>query len=384
MKHHSISALRFAGHFLCGAIALTLGLSTSSAYVTKGGCVTLEEKDWNAEDNTTLLQELLENPSFDEIVIPAAPGGGTWKVAPLHVKRDKQTIHLLKGAVLEAKPRAYDLPAGTQSVLTAQNLADLRFLGEEGAGIQMQKEDYAKLPVAEWRHALNVSGCSNVTIEGLRFANTGGDGIYIGAGERGYCSNIVVRKVVTDGAGRNGLSIISVDGMLVEESTFKNTSGLGNVAPKGPFAGIDVEPNKPGERIKDLVIRGCKFVGNDRYGFLQATTFMRGSTGSMDITVTDCDFSRNKEYGIIIKEVPGTLDSTTKTLFKNCRINNHPKAAIGVLGKAQAAGVVVFEDCALVNNRTAGPGDLIEINKFGLGRKDEPIGNILFNNLILD
>lgn len=62
----------------------------------------------------------------------------------------------------------------------------------------------ARYTVSEHRHGLTLHECTNTTVLGVTISNTGGDGVYIfGA------INTELRDVRTDGAYRNGLSIIS-------------------------------------------------------------------------------------------------------------------------------------------------------------------------------
>jgi hypothetical protein len=99
---------------------------------------------------------------------------------------------------------------------------------------------------------------ANLGIYGLRVENAGGDGIYLGRTGDGnpYCENVVIRDVVLDNGNRQGLSIVSARRVLIERSTFSNTQGT------LPQAGIDFEPNRPDERLEDIVVRDSLFLRN--------------------------------------------------------------------------------------------------------------------------
>jgi parallel beta-helix repeat protein len=72
-------------------------------------------------------------------------------------------------------------------------------------------------------------------------------------------SSITICNVTADHNRRQGLTITSVNGMVVRNSTFKNTSGT------LPEDGIDIEPN-PGETVNNVLITGCSVTGNSGFG----------------------------------------------------------------------------------------------------------------------
>ena len=57
--------------------------------------------------------------------------------------------------------------------------------------------------VSEHRHGLSITSCDTFVVRGLHISETGGDGVYVV-----YSVHTEVRDVTTDGAYRNGLSII--------------------------------------------------------------------------------------------------------------------------------------------------------------------------------
>ena len=80
----------------------------------------------------------------------------------------------------------------------------------------------------------NVTDC---TIDGLTIKDTGGDGIYVGAASDSWSQNVTIKNVVVDNAYRNGISVISIDGILIDNAVIVNTGGT------LPQTGIDFEPN---------------------------------------------------------------------------------------------------------------------------------------------
>ena len=114
-------------------------------------------------------------------------------------------------------------------------------------------------PKAEWRMTLSLRGVHKAVIEGLTIRDSGGDGIYIdGGGDREYSRDITIRDVVCDNHYRQGISVISVVGLTVEDSEFSNTWGT------PPSAGVDIEPDRADQKAQEIVSRNCLF--RDNYG----------------------------------------------------------------------------------------------------------------------
>ena len=160
-----------------------------------------------------------------------------WIVRPIKLAGNQELI-LEDGVVITAKRGEYR--GKSDGVFTASNVENLTIRGY-GATIRMQKEDYivgkvlldlkwnrwfGQYEKAEWRMALSLRGCSNVNVYGVTLRDSGGDGLYIAGGrERRPCQNIHVRDVTCDNNYRQGVSIISAEGLLIENSVFSNTWG---------------------------------------------------------------------------------------------------------------------------------------------------------------
>ena len=131
-----------------------------------------------------------------------------------------------------------------------------------GAVLSMHKEDYRRTPYAksEFRACLAIYGGTNVKIMGITCANSGGDGIYIAGGRRPFSKDIVLKDVVADNNYRQGISVISVDGLLIEDSVLRGTEGT------PPGAGIDFEPNRPTDRLTGIILKNCVIEKNQSYG----------------------------------------------------------------------------------------------------------------------
>ncbi len=127
-----------------------------------------------------------------------------------------------------------------------------------GATLRMNKEEYGG--VANGRSVIWLYNCNNVEISRLSLEDGGGDGILLeGRNNKAeYCKDILISSVTCDNNFRNAISVVSVDGLTIEDCVLKGTSG----APLGPCAGIDFEPNTNLQRLKNIKVRKTAFQDN--------------------------------------------------------------------------------------------------------------------------
>ncbi|MCA9413986.1 MAG: right-handed parallel beta-helix repeat-containing protein, partial [Candidatus Omnitrophica bacterium] len=242
---------------------------TAVEEVLSGSRETANASWWgfDEEDSTEILQSAIDSGA-QKVVIPNM--SKPWVVRPIQLKGDQELV-LEEGVVVEAK-RGEFRERG-DSLFTAKDIDNLTIRGY-GATLKMQKEDYmvgdvlhrlgwnrwfGQYEKAEWRMALRIRGCKNVQVLGLTLSDSGGDGIYIADGkDRKISENIAIRDVVCDNNYRQGISIIGVKNLLVEDSVFKNTWGT------PPSAGVDIEPDGEDDVVQGVVFRNCRF--EDNYG----------------------------------------------------------------------------------------------------------------------
>jgi len=239
---------------------------------------------FDRNDATECLQAAISS-GVPELVVDFI--GVPWIVRPLKGVSN-QSIIFEHGVELVAKKGEYR--GLTDIMLTYLNAENVKIFGE-GATLRMHREDYAKAPYVkgEWRHLLCICGGRNVLIEGLRLADSGGDGVYVGMKGAGKIpKNITLRNLVLDRNWRNALSVIAVDGMLVENCSFLNTSGT------LPEAGVDFEPNSPDERIVNCVLRNCVSDNNRGKAFGINATESNAQTAPYGIRFENCRASRSK------------------------------------------------------------------------------------------
>ena len=302
------------------------------------------------DDATDALQAAI-NSGARRVIVPNLHRD--WIVRPIELA-GRQELYLEEGVVIAAKRGEYR--DGGASLFTARDLSDLTIRGY-GATLRMQKEDYMVGGVlaqlgwdrwfgmykkAEWRMALSIRGSSDVRVYGLTLRDSGGDGIYVAGGKRNYSKNVRIKDVVCDNNYRQGISVISVDGLEVEDSAFRDTWGT------PPSSGVDIEPDVVQERIRDVVFRNCTFADNYGDGIEVFLANLRKESGDVSILFDKCRVSSRRGSGIRVTKVdrngPGGLIE-----FRDCAVENTEAYGIKVQDKSEAGARVRFARCELRN-----------------------------------
>ena len=232
---------------------------------------------FDPDDATSSLQASLDSGART-VVVPAM--GRPWITRPLFV-RSGTTLVLEEG--VELITRKGDFRANDAALFLLKDVQDVTILGY-GARCAMRKEDYRRRPYekSEWRHAIEIDGCARVLVAGILVESSGGDGVYVGRGDRhAWCSDVELRDLVLRNHYRQGISVISAQGLLVDNVEMSFTEGT------PPGAGIDFEPNNADERLFRCVLRGCVIHSNQGPAIAVVLAKLdRGST-PVDIQVED-------------------------------------------------------------------------------------------------
>jgi Right handed beta helix region len=118
---------------------------------------------------------------------------------------------------------------------------------------------------------------NGVTVENVRVEGNPVDSLLVGgrANGEGYSSNVAIRDSSFTGGTRNVVSVTAVQGLTIQSCLLTgadDTNLLGETghAYGNPAAGIDVEPNSPGDPITGVRITGNRIEGNAGPGILLA------------------------------------------------------------------------------------------------------------------
>lgn len=323
--------------FLLTILATALGLAAAptSVKVSKFG--------FDPADATRFLQQALNSGAARVIVDNV---GKPWITNNLKFRSNQEVI-FENGVVVEALPGAFQ-QIGTP-LFELDKVKNVTLRGEGKVIVRMRKEDYQNPKLykwSEWRHLLSIAQSENITVRNLTLKSSGGDGIYI----RSASQNIVIDKVICDDHYRQGMSIISVDGLKITNSKFMNTSGT------PPTAGLDIEPNKLTDVLRNIVIENCDFIGNKHSaGFIMSSSLVNPCS----VTVRNCRMLNNR-HGIHITEnyradaktVGGTL------LFENCHIAGNYGRALSLAGQRPQGHKITLRNL-LIDARSTQDDDAI-------------------------
>ena len=179
----------------------------------------------------------------------------------------------------------------------------------KGLGTLIGDKNEHKGTEGEWGHGINILKSKNVTIEGLNVKSCWGDCIYVG----NESSNIIIDNCNLNDGRRQGISVTSADGVVINGCTITNVFGT------APQHGIDIEPNK-GEsvnhvRIENVAISNC-------HGGIMSWRPESASIG--DIIIKNCAISNIKV------PAPINMQLANKVLIKDCKIESMADRCISV------------------------------------------------------
>jgi parallel beta-helix repeat protein len=199
------------------------------------------------------------------------------------------SLRLDPDAILKALPN----PAQEYSILLVSGADNVNIIGGTLEGDRSTHRGTE----GEWGMGLQISHSRKVVVAGVTARECWGDGFYVANASSG----ITFCQVVADHNRRQGLSIVSGDGILVKDSTFTNTQGT------DPACGIDVEPND-GKTVSNLVITDCTVTNNAGGGIAggppytkRKAAFFTGSRFSHNVV------TGNKAAGILISACDGDI-----------------------------------------------------------------------------
>ena len=220
-------------------------------------------------DDTAALQAAIDavSGSGGTVRVPK----GTYLVDALVSVRlkSRMTLRLEPGAVLKALPNA----SAHSAVLLVAGAEDAKVQG----GTILGERDAHTGQGGEWGHGLVVKDSRRIAVEGVTAVACWGDGFYVSGS-----ADVFLSRVTADRNRRQGLSITSVKGMVVEDSTFRNTGGT------LPEDGLDIEPN-PGETVEGVRILRCRFQDNGGFGVeVGVPLSYAGRAWIRGVTVEDC------------------------------------------------------------------------------------------------
>ena len=298
----------------------------------------LDDPRWadQLSDDTTSLQQALDSGA-STITVPAT---GLRTVYETLLVRDDTTLILEPGVVIHAAPDEFH--GIFDSLMEVHEVRNVTIHGN-GATMRMRREDYDSTDYqqSEWRHTLSIQGAENIEVVGLKAAGSGGDGIYVGAtwdDRRVPCRNVTLRGCHAEDNYRNGIGIVSVENLLVEDCLITGTSGT------APQAGLLIEPSDLGDRLINILVRNCRVESNSGTGFMTNLSRLKGRSEPVDVAIEDCLVDGTIQPGLraIMRE---DLGATGHFTFRRITVKNVRHAGAKVIWDQRSDTSVSFEEC---------------------------------------
>ncbi len=314
------------------------------------GEVTEAKASWwgfDERDSTEALQAAI-NSGAPKLIVENM--GTPWIVRPIALASNQEIV-FEEGCELLAKRGEFK--GTTDTLLSARNVKNLVLRGN-GTVLRMWREDYADPALyekAEWRHCLSICGCTNVSVSGLVLQDSGGDGIYIGVGSGGSTNHdIAIRDVVCERNYRQGISVISANGLLIEDTVMRDTAGT------PPEAGIDFEPNAPTEQLANIVMRNCLTENNAGSGYKFALPYLNAQSEPISVRIEDSRSVNDQDCAVQVA-TSGTTASACRGLieFENCEFEGALQGGVWVAKPAEQ-GLLRLIDCSVSDCALEEPG----------------------------
>lgn len=326
---------------------------------------------FNAEDATECLQKAFDSGAD---IVRIDKQASDWIIRPVFVRSNTTVIVDPEVTVRAKKDEFKDVGDCLFRVMDVDNVT---IKGGKNSRFLMNKRDYqdkTRYKHSEWRMLVSINSSKNVTVKDLILEGSGGDGVYVGLGERGTApENVVLENLDVKDNHRQGVSIISAKNLRIVNCKFYETSGT------APQAGIDFEPNRAGEQLVNCVVENCKIYSNKTFGILFHLNPLLVTSEPISITIRNCQISDGAQGAVVIDSCSAMSQVKGFIKFENCSISgdaNTPNALI--IRNQRADGFSLsFKDCRIDNSNIK--GDAVKI----VSETNSNIGNISFSNVVI-
>ncbi len=273
--------------------------------------------DGETDDTAAFIRAIQDAPNRGNVIY--VPPGRYMVSSDLEITTHGLIIRGAKGAIIERMPST----SGEYAVFKVEASEDVHF-----ENLEIRGERTAHTGTSgEWGMGISFLDSSECSVDNCDILYCWGDGIYIG-GNHGICRNITVNGCTITGNRRNGLSVISVNGLRVHGCRIESNGGT------APEYGICFECNKDSESVVNVSVDDCSFMSN-KYG-----VGFSGADNVYEVVVSNCRFADRN--GVFIcrttKENVGGF-----IIVRGCVFTGN----MGVVSDCKTpAGIpVIIEDC---------------------------------------
>jgi len=219
-------------------------------------------------DYTDYVQQALNK--YNNITFPGFPILINDK--GLYLKSNSK-ITFMPGSKLILKPTS----KSNYSIIQMRNVSDVTLVNPVIIGDRALHQGTE----GEWGMGISIYSSSNITITGANVSNCWGDGIYISRVKNSSSSIMVhISNSSLSFNRRDGISIISVDGLLLDSIYSANCNGT------LPMSGINFEPESYKDDLLNIEVRNVKTENNPGNGIqIGLKKIYGGSDKKMNIKI---------------------------------------------------------------------------------------------------
>lgn len=231
----------------------------------------------------------------------------------------------------------------------------------------------------EWGFGISIQSSSNITINNVSISNCWGDGIYIGESINQTNENIVIENVTLTNNRRQGISIISVDELYINNCYITNTNGT------DPQYGIDFEPNFNYQKLKNVKINNLTTDGNTGGGILFQLAKFDNTTDDISIDINS-HISKNEMRALNLSTLTTTVKGSIK--INNSQVYWNSQNCPVLIANGQTINLELNDYTIYIGSdiRASDPhyGSPIEVLALTKSAYQGIVGNFTFNNLTLN
>lgn len=252
-------------------------------------------------DITDILNKKIN--STNTVVIPK----GRFKIDAVKsiVLKDNISIRLDPKTYLEVIPNKEK----NYQVFRIHNVKNINISGGNLIGDKYSHLDSK----GEWGMGVEIKDSQNINISNMNIDKMWGDAIYIGTNGKNSNYNISLFNIKMNDNRRQGLSIISVEGLIANNIKISNTKG------RSPMNGVDIEPNNNSNILKSIRFENLKSVNNVAAGFQVSLHKYNESKNEISIELNNYIDSGSR-FGIKINGI--TTPVKGSILINNADISN--------------------------------------------------------------
>lgn len=227
-------------------------------------------------DDTPTLQAQLD--AGGTVFLPALPNGQCYATHGLWVSLDGTSIVSNGGCIVALGPGPVRLHSPDGDPIPADAVFFVNRSSESNAAPNGVTISGLRVVVPRGTSMFGIEIYANdVTVQNVRVEGAPIDSLLVGgrANGEGWSSNVSIRDSSFTGGTRNVVSVTAVQGLTIQNCLLTGADDTNFLPETGhaygnPAAGIDVEPNSPGDPITGVQITGNRIEGNAGPGILVA------------------------------------------------------------------------------------------------------------------